>query len=180
MSYKDRFWLLLTLCSWVDLGFCCGWDWGSCFWDWLGCWGCWCGVCIFGCIGTGWRLLTTVGGCKKGTGAGRIGIGEHRFELGPLRTAVPVVLVGNAKLKGTGKLTCGRDGGSGMASGKGVLDAAAAAVGWGNPCLSRSCSFFFCRLIYHWLRVVWLISGSWICVSLITMPLFTTRSCMPL
>ena len=36
-----------------------------------------------------------------------------------------MVLVGNINLKGTGKLTCGRVVGSSMASGKGVLDAAA-------------------------------------------------------
>ena len=36
-------------------------------------------------------------------------------------------LASNINLKGIGKLTCGRDVGSSTASGKGVLDAAAAA-----------------------------------------------------
>ena len=79
--------------------------------------------CDFGCIGTGSILLT------KGTGAGRIGIGMHVLEFGSLRVAVPVVFNGNTKLNGTGNWTCGRDGGSCMASGNGVLDVSAAWVG---------------------------------------------------
>ena len=48
-------------------------------------------------------FLSTVGGCKKGTGAGSIGIAGQAFGTLPLRKAVPVALVGNINLYGTGK-----------------------------------------------------------------------------
>ena len=164
-SYKERwrFWLLLSSCCFlVGLG-------GTATVTVVTVWGGTTGILsvCFGWIGTG-----PLGGTGLGCNGRHLG-------AGPLRVALPVVLSGRTKVNGKGKLTWGRAGGSGTAAGSGWLDVAS---WWGGviPCFSVSCSFFFSRLMNHWLTVVWLTSGSWIVVSLITFPLQWMHSCISL